>query len=65
MPELKSCVGDVPVICLAKFSEFAVGLKEHRLMGGVFYDVLDVPDVDTANRCMELVRSYCIEHPPT
>lgn len=65
LPQLKSRVGDVPVICLATFPEFARALKEHRLIGGVFYDVLDVPDVDTANRCMELVRSYRIENPPT
>jgi hypothetical protein len=55
---LKKRVGDVPLVCLVKFSDFYQALREHRLPGGVFYDVSDVPDTDVANNCMALVREY-------
>ncbi len=58
LDELKRRVGDMPIICLVKFPEFSQALEQHSLVGSVFYDVLDVPDVDTANRCMDLVREY-------
>lgn len=56
--DLKRQVGDVPVICPVKYPAFYQALKDHTLVGGVFYDVHDVPDVTTANSCMTLVRKY-------
>lgn len=57
---LKKKVGDLPVVCLTKYPEFCQALKEHTLVGGVLYDVCDVPDVDAANRCMDSVRRSCM-----
>jgi len=56
--ELKKRIGNMPVVCLVKFADFHKALKEHKLLGGVFYDVSDVPDIKTANRTMDLVRKY-------
>ncbi|HID76192.1 MAG TPA: hypothetical protein EYP56_09380 [Planctomycetaceae bacterium] len=58
LEELKARVGDVPVSVFAPFESFAERLKRHQLPGGVLYQVTDVPDVDTANRLMDQVRSY-------
>jgi hypothetical protein len=33
-------------------------LRAHRLPSGTYYRVAGVPDVDTANRCMDLVRAW-------
>ena len=56
--EAKKKMKDIPFICLADFAAFEQALKKHQLVGGVFYNVTNVPDIDTANRCMELVRNY-------
>ena len=56
--DLKKQTGEVPIVCPAKFSAFYQALKEHRLLGGVFYDVSDVPNVQTANNCMDMAREY-------
>jgi hypothetical protein len=58
LAELKGKVGNMPVVCLAKYGEFCQALKDHKLLGGVFYDISDVPDADSANRTMDIVRSY-------
>ncbi len=56
--ELKKRTGNTPLICTVAFGDFERALMENDLIGGVMYKVTDVPDVDTANRCMDLVRKY-------
>ena len=56
--ELRARAADVPLVVRAEFADFVEKLNRHDLAGGVFYQVQGVPDVDTANRCMEKVRSY-------
>ena len=56
--ELKRRAGGMPLVVSASFDEFSTALKEHRLTGGVLYKVSDVPDNDTANRMMDMVREY-------
>jgi hypothetical protein len=57
--QVKEQTGDVPLIVFdVGFGEFCQALAEHRLPGGVLYQVKDVPEVDSANRCMDLVRAY-------
>ncbi|MGE5603327.1 MAG: hypothetical protein ACM30E_09765 [Nitrososphaerales archaeon] len=56
--DLKRRLGELPVVVRAPFEDFLKALYGRRLVGGVFYQVTDAPDVDTANRCMELVRGY-------
>jgi hypothetical protein len=58
LPDLKAQVNDTPVVCSVSFPDFDRAIKEHRLTGGVFYNVTDVPDTDTANKCMDLLRNY-------
>ncbi len=55
---LKEQAGDVPIVCSAKFPDFCQALTDHTLPGGVFYDISGTPDVQTANKWMDLVRSY-------
>jgi hypothetical protein len=59
LSDLKTQVGEVPLICPVEFPAFYQALRDHALLGGVFYDVRNVPDVITANNCMALVRKYC------
>ena len=56
--ELKQHTGDLPLLVGVGYEQFARALDEHRLIGGVLYGVGDVPDADTANRCMDKVRAY-------
>ena len=56
--ELQARTGDVPLVVLVDFDRFVEKLDAHQLPGGVLYKVSAVPDVDTANRCMEKVRGY-------
>ena len=58
LPKLRRRLGDLPVVVKADFPEFADALDTHRLEGGVLYKVLNVPDVETANRTMHRVREY-------
>jgi hypothetical protein len=51
-------VGDVPLALFADYHAFVDRLERRDLPGGVMYQVKNVPDVDTANRCMEKVRAY-------
>lgn len=56
--EIRNLVADVPLIVQCRYDEFADALARHRLVGGVLYEVSDVPDSDSANRTMEAVRRY-------
>jgi len=58
LPQLKRRVGDLPLVVGAEYGDFWQALQEQRLVGGVFYRVSGVPDVETANRCMDLVHEY-------
>ncbi|NQU09427.1 hypothetical protein HQ590_01440, partial [bacterium] len=58
LPELRRRAGDLPLTGGVPYPDFAAALAAQRLTGGVLYDVTDVPDADTANRCMEAVRAY-------
>lgn len=58
LPDLKAQVNDTPVVCSVSFPDFHLALTQHQLTGGVFYNVTDVPDPDTANKCMDLLRNY-------
>lgn len=56
--QLKTRVGDVPIVLTASYEAFADRLRRHSLAGGVLYQVRNVPSIDAANRLMEQVRSY-------
>ncbi|MCE5248669.1 hypothetical protein LLG96_00465 [bacterium] len=58
LPELRRRTGDMPLIVTVPFGAFMEGLENHRLSGGVFYQVTGAPDIDAANRCMDRVRAY-------
>ncbi|MCL5006211.1 MAG: hypothetical protein M1404_06720 [Acidobacteria bacterium] len=58
LASLKGRTGDLPLVVQAEFPEFLAALDSHRLIGGVFYKVLNVPDIDTANRVMDRVHAY-------
>jgi hypothetical protein len=46
------------IVFRVEYGDFCHAMEEHRLTGGLLYHVNDVPDVDTANRCMDRVREY-------
>ncbi len=58
LPDIKKRTGDLPLIVQADYSRFVSALEKHELAGGVFYKVLNVPDVSTANRTADRVREY-------
>jgi len=60
LDEIREQVGDMPLICLVDFHKFNQKLKEKKLLPTVFYNVLNVPNVDEANRCMDVVRNYIL-----
>ena len=61
LDQVKRQTGDMPLIVFGvTYADFNQALAEHRLPGGVYYHVKDVPDVDAANRCMDRVREYCV-----
>ena len=55
---IKVHTGTVPLAVGVGFRDFHKALAAHRLPGGVLYRVRNVPDQNTANRTMELVRAY-------
>ena len=55
---LKRRTGDLPLVVRVGFPDFLAALRSRRLLGGIMYNVLDVPDAVTANRVMDLVRAY-------
>ena len=56
--EAKKRSGDLPLVVGTDYASFQQALERRSLTGGVFYQVSGVPDSDTANRCMDLVRTY-------
>ena len=58
LEELRARAGDLPLVMSVAFEPFCTAMDGHRLVGGVLYQVQDVPDADAANRCMEKVRAY-------
>jgi hypothetical protein len=61
LPEARQQIGDTPLVVFnIEFADFNRLLEAHQLVGGVFYFVKHVPDVSSANRCMDLVRAYQI-----
>jgi hypothetical protein len=58
--ELKSRLGDLPVVVNVEFPEFAAALEAQRLERAALYRVQHVPDADTANRLMDRVRQYAV-----
>jgi hypothetical protein len=58
LQQLLARTGDVPVSVFAPYEQFLDRLNRHTLPGGVLYQVTDVPDIASANRCMEKVRAY-------
>jgi hypothetical protein len=58
LDQLRARAGDMPLVVQVDHDDFTAKLRAHELPGGVFYQVKRVPDVDAANRRMELVRAY-------
>jgi len=58
LDQLKSRTGHTPLSVFAEYDRFVDRLNRHTLPGGVLYQVTGVPDVDTANQCMDKVREY-------
>ncbi|SPE32231.1 hypothetical protein SBA2_670085 [Acidobacteriia bacterium SbA2] len=58
LAELKARTRNLPLVVQVHFPDFVAALEGRRLPGGVLYKVLDVPDLDTANRAMDRVRAY-------
>jgi hypothetical protein len=58
LDELRTRAADMPLVVQVDFDAFTQKLRQQKLAGGVFYQVKGGPDVDTANRCMEKVRTY-------
>lgn len=57
LKELRARTGDLPLVVQTDYGRFIDALDAAGLSGGVFYQVSNVPDVDTANRLMERVRA--------
>lgn len=58
LDKLRARAGDMPLVVQVDFATFSKRLSEHRVRGGVLYQVTDAPDIDTVNRCMEKVRAH-------
>jgi len=58
LANLRQRTGHVPLVVMADFERFMRRLGRRELPGGVFYKLVNVPDVATANRAMEKVRAY-------
>jgi hypothetical protein len=56
--QLRARAGDMPLSVRAEFGAFVERLDRHELPGGILYEVQNVPEVESANRCMEKVRAY-------
>ena len=56
LSEIKKKTGSIPLICPVEFSEFYKKLKKNQIIGGVMYIINNVPDVETANRYMDIIR---------
>lgn len=62
LPELKARCGDIPLTVKVDFNMFADYLRAGKLPGGVLYNVLNTPDVETANRLVQHVRDYRVDN---
>lgn len=58
LPELQSQAGGIPLMLQVDYRAFASALEGGGLCGGVLYEVMNAPDIETVNRCMESVRDY-------
>jgi len=58
LDELKTQIGNMPLIVEVDFEKFTNRLDQYKLPGGVFYHVKRIPSIDTANHYMEKVHSY-------
>jgi hypothetical protein len=58
LAELRARAGTMPLVVEVPYSKFLDATGQHRLSGGVIYQVSGTPDIDTANRAMEQVRKY-------
>jgi hypothetical protein len=58
LKDIRSAVGDLPLVLTVSYMQFQQALTSHNLPGGILYIVSDVPDIEEANRCMEKVRQY-------
>jgi hypothetical protein len=58
LAELQRRTGNLPLVVQVQYPDFLASLDAHRLPGGVMYKVVDVPDVETANRVMDRVHAY-------
>ena len=62
LPEMRSVVGDIPMMVSCGLAEFQSRLADHALMPNVWYEVRPNGDaklsIDEANRLMETVRAY-------
>jgi hypothetical protein len=56
--QLRARAGSMPLVLEVGYPQFVESLQQHRLTGGVIYQVAGTPDIDTANRTMERVRDY-------
>ena len=56
--KLKAGTKSMSLVVEVDFEKFKKSLDQHKLPGGVFYQVKKAPDIYTANRYMEKVRSY-------
>jgi len=58
LKDIKKIVGDIPLVVDVSYNDFISCFEAHRLTGGVFYRIYDVPDKDTANFLMDKIREY-------
>jgi hypothetical protein len=58
LPEMKTLVGEVPLVVSVNEDVFESHLNRNTLPGGVFYWVQSSKSVDEVNRIMERVRKY-------
>ena len=58
LPRARLRTGNLPLIVNVEFEAFRAALTRNALPGGVLYRVKCVPDMATANRCMDEVRNY-------
>ncbi len=56
--KIKTHTKNIPIIIEVEFEDFCSAMNDHRLLGGVFYQVRNVPDIDSANCWMDKVRRY-------
>jgi hypothetical protein len=58
LEEIKNQIGLITPVVACSPGRFRQKLHDRSLMGGVYYDVGPLPDIDEANRLMDWVRRY-------